>query len=48
VDEAVGRLAHLEAHGPTPFAFTFQQAFDPEGHLVVRERATWDDACPTT
>jgi hypothetical protein len=48
VEEAVGRLAHLEAHGPTPFAFTFQQAFDPEGYPFVRERATWDDACPTT
>jgi hypothetical protein len=47
VEEAVGRLAHLEAHGPAPFAFTFQQAFDPEGRPVVRERAT-DDACPTT
>ena len=45
VDEAVKRLAHLEAHGPTPFAFSFQQAFDPEGLPVARERATWDDAC---
>jgi hypothetical protein len=48
LDEAVKRLAHLEAHGPAPFAFSFRQAFDPEGHPVARERATWDDACPTT
>jgi Domain of unknown function (DUF3291) len=48
VEEAVSRLAHLEAHGSTPFAFTFQQAFDPEGRSMVRERASSDDACPTT
>lgn len=27
VDEAKERLAHLDAHGPTPFAFTFKAAF---------------------
>lgn len=48
VGEAVSRLAHLEAHGPTPFVFTFQQAYDPRGRPITRERATWDDACPTT
>jgi hypothetical protein len=48
VDDAVSRLAHLETHGPTPFAFSFQQPFDPEGRPVARERATWDDACPAT
>jgi hypothetical protein len=48
VEEAVGRLAHLEAHGSTRFAFSFQQAFDPEGRPIARERATRDDACPTT
>jgi Domain of unknown function (DUF3291) len=46
VGEAVERLAHLEKHGPTPFAFSFQQAFDPEGLPIARERSTWDDACP--
>jgi Domain of unknown function (DUF3291) len=46
VSEAVSRLAHLEAHGPTPFAFSFQQAFDPEGLPIAREPAKWDDACP--
>jgi len=27
VDEAKKRLAHLEEHGPSPFAFTFKQPF---------------------
>lgn len=29
VDEAKQRLAHLEAHGPTEFAFTFQTLIPP-------------------
>ena len=48
VEEAVSRLTHLEVHGPTPFAFSFQQPFDPEGRPVSRERETWGDACPAT
>ena len=48
VEEAVSRLAHLEAHGPTPYAFSFQQPFDPEGRPISRERSRWDDACPAT
>ena len=31
VEEAVARLDHLRAHGPTPHAFTFKQAFEPSG-----------------
>ena len=31
VDEAVARLAHLDAHGPTPFAFTFRESFPVPG-----------------
>jgi heme-degrading monooxygenase HmoA len=27
VDEAKARLAHLEQHGPTPYAFTFRTSF---------------------
>jgi hypothetical protein len=27
VEEAKERVAHLDAHGPTPFAFTFRQMF---------------------
>jgi hypothetical protein len=30
VDEAKRRLAHLDAHGPTQFAFTFQAVFQPD------------------
>lgn len=29
VEEAKERVAHLDAHGPTPFAFTFRQMFPP-------------------
>jgi hypothetical protein len=46
VTEAVARLAHLEQHGPTPFAFSFAQAFDPDGTAVPREGVTLDDTCP--
>ena len=48
VEEAVSRLAHLEAHGPTPHAFSFPQPFDPEGRPISSKRARWDDACPAT
>ena len=30
MDEATKRLAHLEKHGPTQFAFTFKTAFEPD------------------
>jgi len=30
IDEAKKRLAHLDAHGPTQFAFTFKRTFDPD------------------
>ena len=30
MDEATKRLAHLEKHGPTQFAFTFKTTFEPE------------------
>jgi len=30
VDEAKKRLAHLEAHGPSQFAFTFKTVFPPD------------------
>ena len=31
LDEARERLDHLEAHGPTPYAFTLRTAFPPDG-----------------
>ena len=30
MDEATKRLAHLEQHGPTQFAFTFKTTFEPD------------------
>lgn len=30
VDEAKQRIAHLNAHGPTQFAFTFKKIFEPD------------------
>lgn len=30
MDEATKRLAHLEKHGPTQFAFTFKMTFEPD------------------
>lgn len=30
IDEAKKRLAHLDAHGPSQFAFTFKTVFQPE------------------
>ncbi len=34
VDEARKRLAHLEAQGPTPFAFTFRSSFPADEDFV--------------
>lgn len=48
VEEAVARLAHLEAHGPTPYAFGFAQPFDSEGQPAPVEGGTRGDACPAT
>jgi hypothetical protein len=36
VDEAKMRLEHLEQHGPTPFAFTFQKRFTADAAFVER------------
>ncbi len=48
VAEAVERLAHLEKHGPTGFAFGFAAPFGPDGLPALREGAAADDACPAT
>lgn len=44
VAEAIDRLEHLRAHGPSPHAFTFRRPFDP----VTAEPSPEDDrnACP--
>ena len=46
VEEAVSRIAHLEAHGSTSHAFSFREPFNPDGRVLLREQATWDDTCP--
>jgi hypothetical protein len=48
VAEAVARLAHLEQHGPTAFAFSFAEPFGLDGLPLPREGITRDDACPAT
>jgi hypothetical protein len=44
VEDAIRRLEHLRAHGPTPTAFTFRHRFEPSGDAAAlgSERA----ACP--
>lgn len=44
VDEAVARLDHLRAHGPTPHAFTFRKPFPAPGDAEVRRDDGW--FCP--
>jgi hypothetical protein len=35
IDEGKKRLASLEQHGPTPFAFTFRAPFPPDQALLA-------------
>ena len=35
IDEALARLAHLEAHGPAPHAFTFRAAYPAPDALAA-------------
>jgi Domain of unknown function (DUF3291) len=46
IDEAKKRLAHLEQHGPTQFAFTFKAAFPPDEKF--QEAIDWSafEPCP--
>jgi hypothetical protein len=46
IDEAKTRLAHLEEHGPTQFAFTFKTVFPPdEGFQASINRSNFQP-CP--
>lgn len=36
VQEALRRLSHLRAHGPTPQAFSLRRRFEPDGRPVQR------------
>lgn len=44
VEDAIARLDHLRARGPTPTAFTFRQRFEPDGTPVGDRRPR--DTCP--
>lgn len=44
IDEAKQRLAHLEAHGPAPFAFTFKKPFPPDDAFIAN--VAWDSFKP--
>jgi Domain of unknown function (DUF3291) len=44
VEDAITRLDHLRAHGPTPVAFTFSHRFGPDG--TPSGRRIVRDSCP--
>ena len=46
IDEARKRLAHLDANGPTEFAFTFQNTFPPDPAFQQRIDWTQFEPCP--
>jgi Domain of unknown function (DUF3291) len=48
IDEAKKRLAHLEAHGPSQFAFDFKHVFPPDEDFI--ENFDWSifKPCPMT
>jgi hypothetical protein len=48
IDEAKKRLAHLEAHGPTEFAFTFKSVYPPTDEF--QDSIDWSSfaPCPAT
>jgi hypothetical protein len=48
IDEAKRRLAHLDSHGPTQFAFTFQTVFEPDDEF--QQGIDWSSfrPCPAT
>ena len=48
IDEARKRLAHLDIHGPTEFAFTFKKIFDPDP--AFQQAIDWAsfEPCPAT
>ena len=48
IDEAKKRLAHLDAHGPTPFAFTFKDSFPPDEQFVNGTDWSSFKPCPAT
>jgi len=47
VDEAKKRLTHLDANGPTPFAFTIQVWFPPDEGLLKATDWSAFEPCPS-
>jgi Domain of unknown function (DUF3291) len=48
VDEAKKRLAYLDEHGPTPFAFTFKVTFPPDEALLKDTDWSAFEPCPAS
>ena len=48
IDEAKKRLAYLEAHGPTQFAFTFKTIFPPDHEFQLSIDWGSFQPCPAT
>jgi hypothetical protein len=46
IEEAIAKLDHLRAHGPTVEAFTFRKAFPPPDASEERTPFALGDACP--
>jgi len=49
VEDAVARLEHLRAHGPSATAFTIRHRFEPDGTVVAPARSAAEsdrDTCP--
>jgi hypothetical protein len=46
IDEAKRRLAHLEEHGPGPFAFTFRALFPPDEQFARTTDWSAFEPCP--
>src|SRR5262249_20931932 len=44
IDEARKRLAHLEAHGPSQFAFTFRALYEPDEAFI--RAIDWESFAP--
>lgn len=48
IDEARKRIAHLEAHGPTQFAFNFRTVFQPDEEFQSGIDWSSFEPCPAT
>jgi hypothetical protein len=47
IDEAKKRLARLDEEGPTPYAFSFKQAFPPDESLIQATDWSAFEPCPS-